>query len=98
MCGIVGQRAGEVDELLLAGGERVAALADRLVEAVRQAVNKIEHVDVARGAAHGLVGDLLVAEANVFADGAGEEEWILQDDGEVAAQFGEIVLAQIDAV
>jgi hypothetical protein len=44
------------------------------------------------------VVDLFVAEANVFADGAGEEERILQDDGEVAAQFSEIVFAQIDTV
>ncbi len=43
-------------------------------------------------------GDGVVAEANVFGDGAGEEERILQNDGEVAAQCGEIVFAQVDAI
>ena len=36
------------------------------------------------GLAHGVVGDRVVAEADVFGDGAGEEERVLQDDGEVA--------------
>ena len=36
--GIVGERAGEVDELLLAGGEGVAAFADGLVEFVWAAI------------------------------------------------------------
>ncbi len=45
-----------------------------------------------------LLADVFVAEADVFADGAREEERILQHDGEVPAQRGQVVLAQIDAV
>ncbi len=48
---IVGQRAGKVDELLLAGGERVAALLHRLVELPGQALDEVQHIDVARGLA-----------------------------------------------
>ena len=48
--------------------------------------------------AHGVFGDGFVAEADVFGDGAGEEEGVLQDDGEVAAEGGEIVFAEVDAV
>src|SRR5580692_53673 len=95
---VEGESAGEVDELLLAGGERVAALTDRLIEAMRQALDKVEDVDVARGAGHIGVGDRVVAEADVFADGAGKEKRILKDDGEVAAQFGEIVVAKINPI
>ena len=96
--GVVGQRAGEVDELLLAGGEGVAALADRLVELMGQALDEVEDVDVAGGLAQIGVGDGLVAEADVFGDGAGEEEGVLQDDGEVLAEGGQVVLAEVDAV
>ncbi len=45
-----------------------------------------------------VVGDFLVAEADVFGQRAGEEERILQDDGEVLAERVQIVLAQVDAV
>ena len=38
------------------------------------------------GLAQVLVGDFFVAEADVFGEGAGEEEGVLEDDGEVAAE------------
>ena len=38
--GVVGEGAGEVDELLLAGGERVAAFLDGLVESLREATRR----------------------------------------------------------
>ena len=43
-------------------------------------------------------GDFVVAEANVFGDCSGEEERVLKNNGEVAAERGEILLAQVDAV
>ena len=63
-----------------------------------QRFDEVEYVDVAGGLAQGGIGDRFVAEADVFGDGSGEEERILQNDGEVAAQRGEIELAEIDAV
>lgn len=47
--GIVGQGAGEVDELLLARGEGTAALADGLVEARRKTIYKFQNIDVLGG-------------------------------------------------
>ena len=44
------------------------------------------------------VGDPGGAEADVFGDGAGEEEWVLQDDAEAAAEGGEVLVADVDAV
>ena len=41
---IVRQRAGEADELLLPGGQRAAALADGLLEAIRQRVDEVHQV------------------------------------------------------
>ena len=95
---VVSKGAGEVDELLLAGGERVTALEDGLVELAGQGVNEIEDIDVACCAAQVGVCDGVVAEADIFRDGAGEEKRILQNDGEVPAEFGEVVLAQVNAI
>ncbi len=45
-----------------------------------------------------LIRDRVVAEADVVFDGAGEEERVLQDDGKVPAQGGEVMFAEVDAV
>ena len=71
---------------------------DRLVELVGQALDEVQHVDVAGGLAQVAVGDGFVAEADVLGQRAGEEERVLQDDGEVLAERGQVVLAQVDAV
>ena len=65
---------------------------------MRQALDEVQHIDVAGGLAQACVGDGLVAEANVLGQRAGEEERVLQHDGEVLAQRGQIVLAKVDAV
>ncbi len=38
------------------------------------------------------------SEADVVGDGAGEEEGVLQDDAEAAAEGGEVLLADVEAV
>ena len=96
--GIVGQRAGKVDELLLARRERVASFADWLVKLARQALDEVQHIHIACRLAQPACRNLLIAEANVFSQRAGEKEWILQDDGEMLAQRGQILVAQIHAV
>ena len=45
-----------------------------------------------------LVQNALGAQADVAADRSGEQEWILQNDAEAGAQFGEIHFFDIDAV
>src|ERR1700749_4115589 len=89
---------GEVDEPLLAGGETGAALAQRFVELMWQAADKVEDVDFVGGALHVGIRDRFGPETNVFGDGAREEEWVLQDDTEVLAQCGQIVHSHVDAV
>ena len=96
--GIECQCAGKIYELLLAGRKRVAALLHRLVELAGKALDEVQNVDVARSLAQIGLGDSLVAEANVLGQRAGEEKRILQHDGEVLAQRGQIVLADVDAV
>ena len=95
---VKGQGAGKVDQLLLAGGKRTAALLHRFVEAARQALDEVQRVHIKGGLAQVGVGDLLVAEADVSGDGSAEQERVLEDDGEVLAQREQIVLAQVDAV
>jgi hypothetical protein len=62
-----------------------------------QALDEVEHVDVAGGLAQ-VSSVISRCRADVFGDGAGEEERVLQDDGEVLAQLGQVLLAQVHAV
>ena len=82
---IVGERAGEADELLLASGERRAALAYRLGELQRQGADEVADIDFVAGALEPLVGDPRRPEADVVRDGAGEEERVLQHDAKALA-------------
>ena len=95
---LVGQGAGERDELLLAGGERRAALADFFVEALGQGADEVGEVHVFGGLFDVCVLNALGAEADISADGSAEQEWILKDDAEAAAQVGEVHFFDIDAV
>ena len=64
----------------------------------RQGADEVADVDLVGGALEAFVGDPRGAEADVVGDGAGEEEWILQDDAEALAKFVQILLAHVDAV
>ena len=63
-----------------------------------QALDEVEHVHIAGGLTSACFGDGFIAEADIFGDGAGEEEGVLQHDGEVLAEGVEIVLAKVDAI
>src|SRR5258708_22262682 len=91
--GIVGEGAGEADELLLAGGECCAALAYRFGELLRQGADEVADVDFVAGTLETLVGNPCRPEADVVGDGASEEERVLQDDAEALAEFLQILLA-----
>src|SRR5581483_1451844 len=74
---IVSQRASEGDELFLSGGERAAALVNALLESRGLGLDEFQHIHFFRRAEHVFLGDPIGAETDVFADGAGEEKWIL---------------------
>jgi hypothetical protein len=72
--GIVGQRAGKINELLLARRQRVAALLHRLIELAGQALDEIQNIDIARGLDKTGFGDGFVPQADVFGDGSSTGE------------------------
>ena len=92
------QRAGDRDPLPLAARERLAALADQRVVAVRQPEDELVRV---RGARRG--DDLRArrvgpAVGDVLGDRAEEQERLLQHDADVAAVVGHGEAADVDAV
>src|ERR1043166_796455 len=94
---VVGQRAGETDELFLAGGKAVAALAHRLREPFGKLTHELEQVDLPGGLLHRFFFDPLRSEADIRVDGAGEKIRILQDDSKVPPQIIEREFANGDA-
>ena len=90
--------AGKAEQLPLAGGEVVAALTHLFVQPVVQLVDELVGVDVAADLHDLAVGDALFPQNDVGADGAGEQEHILQHLAEVPAQGGDLDLADVDAV
>src|SRR6266404_2439308 len=95
---IVREGAGEIDELALADGERGAALVDAGGDAFGEGFDEIGKADFANGVLDGVAVDVGSAEAHVGFDGAGEEEGVLKNDAEQAAQVLEIDFADVDAV
>ena len=78
---------GQGDQLALAGRERLAPLVDHGVEPVGQALHQLGQAHpVAPPPRSRLVGRLGPGERDVVPDGAGEEEGLLGDDAELAAQ------------
>src|ERR1700720_1774180 len=95
---IVGQGAGEVDELALAYRERGAAFADGGGDAFGERAYEVGQADFFAGLFHHFAVDAGGAETNVCFDGAAEEERILEDDAEHATQVLDIDFADVDAV
>ena len=92
------QRAGERDELLLAGGESRAALADFFLESLGKSADEVGQVHVFGGLFDVFVGNPVRAQANVAFDRSGKQKRILQDHAEAAAEFGEVHFFYVDAV
>ena len=92
------ERAGDRDQLALAGREAAAALAHRVAEALGEPPGEPVETEHRRR-----LGDLVVArvgarEADVVGDRAREQERVLQHDAELAAVRAQVELAQVDAV
>src|SRR6516162_314557 len=83
---IVGQGAGEVDELALADGKRGAALVDAGGGAIRKRTNEFAQANFLERALDRCVLDVLSAQADVGLNRSGEEKRILEHDAELAAQ------------
>src|SRR5713226_613587 len=96
--GIVGEGAGEIDELALADGERGAALVDAGADAFGERFDEIGEADFADGVLDGVAVDVGSTETDVGFDGSGEKEGVLKDDTELAAKILEINFADVDAV
>ena len=96
--GLVDDGAGKAEQLPLTCREVVAALPHFLVQAMVQLVDEVIGVDVVTDAADLLVRDALLPQDDVAADGAGEEEHVLQHLAKMAAQRGNLDLADVDAV
>ena len=92
------ERARDREPLPLAAGERDPALADHRVVAVRQLLDELVRLRGARRPLDLLVGRVEDAEGDVLAHGRREEERILGDDADLAAQRAARDVAHVDAV
>ena len=91
------QGAGDAQALLLASGHIGAALLDAGVVAVGELPDELVGLGELAGADELGVGGVGVAPAQVLLDGAGEQDVLLQDDGDLVAQPGQVVVAHVDA-
>ena len=100
--GVLQDGPGDGDPLLLAAGERAAALADDGVIAIGQGHDEVVAAGLLGGGDHLLLRGVGLAEEKVCPDGIVEEVDILEDHGEVgeqtvAGELPEVVAAQGDA-
>ena len=80
-------RAGDRQQLLLAGGKVGATLVEHGIVAVRQRVDEVVDLRHMDGGVEGLLGDVVLAVHDVFADGAFEQPRVLQHHTEDVAQI-----------
>ena len=90
--------AGDGEALALAAGELDAALADDGVVGFREALGELIDAGGAAGKEKLLFGGVGAGEEDVLADGAVEEERVLQDDAELRAEGVEVDVRKVDTV
>ena len=96
---VVGERAREREQLALAGGKIGAALAESPRGAHRAAARRSAAPARASSASRtSLLAEIGAAQADVLEDVVGEEEDVLLDQADRAAEFGEVPFAHVDAV
>ena len=96
--GFMDNGTGKAEQLPLAGGEVVAPFSYRFIQALFQAVNEMVGIYIPAGIHHFFIGNILFLQKDVAADGAGEEEHILEHLTEMAAQRRDLDLLNINAV
>ena len=79
-------RAGDADQLALAGGEAAAALAELGLVALRQALDEVVRADELGGRDDPLERVIGGAKADVLGDRAGEQLHLLRHDADLLAQ------------
>ena len=89
--------AGEGEELALAYGEGAAALVEHVVEGAIEAFDDLVGADGAEAFPDAVVADV-DAECDVFADGAGEDDDVLGDEGGAGSEAVEGEVADVAAV
>ena len=92
------QRPGDRDALALAAGEREAALADARVVAVGQLGHEAGGLGALGGALDLRAGGVRAAVGDVVVDGGAEQERVVGDHRDGAAQRGEVDLPHVGAV
>src|SRR5581483_10965078 len=95
---VVGQRPGEINELLLPRGKGAAALADLLVKSRGQRADEVGQIYLFRRLFHALIGYGFGAQPDVRGDGPREEVRLLQYHAEPPAQFDGIKFPDVNAV
>ena len=95
---VLQEGAGQRDALPLASGELRAALTDLGVVAARQAHDELVGVGGVRGGDDLLPCGTRGGVRDVLRDAGRKQDRFLQHDGKLAAQVGELVVAQIHAV
>ena len=89
---------GKAQKLPLTGREVIAPLPDFIVKTLFQFADKPVGVDILTGLPNFLVGHIVLAQHDIAADIAGEQEHILQHLTEVLPQGGNLDLLDVDAV
>src|SRR6266851_750001 len=95
---VLQEGAGEGDPLAFAAGEAHAALADGGSVAFRQTANKVVDFSRLRRRYDLVLGGARPAVSNVLGDARREQDGLLQHDGELTTQIGDVVLAQVYAI
>ena len=85
------------EKLALTGGEVVAALTDHFLEPAVKLADEAVRIHIAAGFPDLVIREI-VTQNDIAADGAGEEENVLQHLAEMAAQRGDLDMADVDAV
>ncbi len=92
------QRPGDGEALALAARQVRRALIDLGLVASGQLLDELFGAGEPGRVDHLVEGGVRFGDGDVGADGAGEQEVLLQHDAERRAQVGEVVLAHVDAV
>ena len=95
--GLFQQSTCDTQALLLTAGNVGAALFDVGVVAIGEAADEVIGAGQLTGMDHFFVGGVGIAPAEVILDGAGEEDVLLEDHGDLIAEGFYIVVPDIDA-
>src|SRR5581483_9285489 len=92
------ERSRDRDALALAARQGDPALADHGVVALGQSLDELVCLRGARGRLDGGVVEVAASERDVLPDGRREEEGVLRDDADLAAERVQLEIADVDAV